>query len=75
MSAAPQGQPLLAAGAAPHGLPPFEAIEPAHFEPALEQAMREHREAVAALGAQAAPPDFDNTCAAFDRSGARLSRI
>jgi peptidyl-dipeptidase Dcp len=37
--------------------------------------MREHREAIAALGAQSAPPDFDNTCAAFDSSGARLSRI
>ncbi|MFO0443180.1 MAG: M3 family metallopeptidase, partial [Betaproteobacteria bacterium] len=75
MSAALPGQPLLAEGVAPHGLPPFEAIEPAHFEPALEQAMREHREAVAALCAQAAPPDFDNTCAALDRSGARLLRF
>ncbi len=75
MSAALPGQPLLADWAAPHGLPPFKALEPAQFEPAFEHAMREHREAVAALGTQAAAPDFDNTCAAFDRCGRRLGRI
>jgi peptidyl-dipeptidase Dcp len=75
VSAAPQGQPLLAEWTAPHSLPPFAEIEPAHFEPALAQAMREHLDEVAALGGQPAPPDFDNTCAAFDRAGRRLSSL
>jgi peptidyl-dipeptidase Dcp len=75
VSGARTGQPLLAGWTAPHGLPPFADIEPAHFEPALQQAMREHRDEVAALGAMAAEPDFDNTCAAFDRAGRRLSRL
>jgi peptidyl-dipeptidase Dcp len=56
-------------------LPPFGAIEPAHFEPALMQAMQEHRDEVAALGAQAGPADFDNTCAAFDRAGRRFGQL
>ena len=74
MSAGRVGQPLLADWTAPHGLPPFGAIEPAHFEPALMQAMQEHRDEVAALGAQAGPADFDNTCAAFDRAGRRFGQ-
>ena len=73
--AAPAVNPLLQAWTAPHGLPPFGAIRPAHFEPAFEVAMREHRAELAALGAQAAAPDFDNTVAAFDRAGERLARI
>jgi peptidyl-dipeptidase Dcp len=35
--------PLLQPWTAPHGLPPFDAIEPEHFAPAFEVAMREHR--------------------------------
>ena len=75
MSAGRVGQPLLADWTAPHGLPPFGAIEPADFEPALMQAMQEHRDEVAALGAQAGPADFDNTCAAFDRAGRRFGQL
>ena len=67
--------PLLAPWTAPHGLPPFEQIRPEHFEPALREAMRLEREEMAALAAQAAAPDFDNTVAAFDRAGTPLRRV
>jgi peptidyl-dipeptidase Dcp len=67
--------PLLAAWTAPHGLPPFAEIRAEHFEPALREAMRRHRVELAAIATQAAAPDFDNTLAAFDRSGALLERI
>ena len=67
--------PLLQPWDAPHGLPPFAQLRPEHFEPALRQAMAEHRAEVAAIAGQAAPPDFDNTLAALDRSGRRLGRI
>jgi peptidyl-dipeptidase Dcp len=67
--------PLLADWQHAHGLPPFAQIRPEHFEPALELAMREHRDEVAAIGAQTAAPDFDNTVAAFDRCGRRYGRI
>lgn len=67
--------PLLQPWAAPWGLPPFAAVRPAHFEPAFDAAMREHRDELAAIGAQTAPPTFDDTLAAFDRSGRRLQRI
>ncbi len=67
--------PLLQRWDAPYGLPPFERIAPEHFEPAFEQAMREHRTEVDAIAGNSEPPSFDNTLAAFDRSGLRLARI
>jgi len=67
--------PLLGAWTAPHGLPPFDQIRAEHFEPALREAMRVEREEVAAIAGQAAAPDFENTVAAFDRSGALLDRV
>ncbi len=67
--------PLLAPWTAPHGLPPFAQLDAAHFEPALQQAMAEHRSELAALGATPTAPDFDNTVAAFDRAGRTLGRV
>jgi peptidyl-dipeptidase Dcp len=67
--------PLLQPWDTPHGLPPFDRLHPAHFEPALAAAMQAHRDEVEAIATQAAEPDFDNTAAAFDRAGAQLSGI
>ena len=57
------------------GLPPYAAIEAAHFEPAFEAALAEHRAEIERIATQAEPPTFENTAAALDRSGRRLSRI
>ncbi len=59
----------------PFGLPPYDQIRVPHFKPALEQAMQQHRAQVAAITANPAAPDFDNTVAALDRAGDRLGRI
>ena len=67
--------PLLQAWQAPYGLPPFELLKPEHFEPALLQAMRQHRIELATLGTQSAEPSFDNTVSAFDRTGQLLERV
>ena len=67
--------PLLQEWTAPFGLPPYERIEAAHCEAALVAAMREHREELRAIAELDAKPDFENTVAAFDRSGRRLGRI
>ena len=71
----PEPNPLLEPWTAPHGLPPFDRIRPFHFEPALREAMRVHREELRAIAGNAAPPDFENTLAAFDRSGRLLDRV
>jgi peptidyl-dipeptidase Dcp len=67
--------PLLQPWTAPFGLPPFAAIRPEHFAPALGEAMRLHLAELDAIGGQAEPPSFENTVAAFDRSGALLYRL
>jgi len=67
--------PLLADWTTPFGLPPFDRIRAADFGPAFEAAMKAQRAEVEAIAAQAAAPDFENTVAAFDRSGRLLSRI
>jgi peptidyl-dipeptidase Dcp len=67
--------PLLQPWTAPHGLPPFDAIRPEHFAPALEVAMREHRAELDAIAAQAEPASFDNTVARLDASGRLMARL
>ncbi len=67
--------PLLQPWTAPYGLPPFDAIRAEHFEPALRQAMVEHLDELRAIAQQPDAPSFDDTVAAFDRSGRLLARI
>ena len=67
--------PVLQAWATPHGLPPFDRFEARHFEPALCQAMAEHRAELAILAAQSEAASFDNTVAAMDRAGGTLARV
>jgi len=67
--------PLLEDWDAPYGLPPFDAIRTEHFVPALQAAMQAHRGELDAIAAQAEPPSFDNTIAAFDRCARLLGRI
>ncbi len=67
--------PLLQHWDTPYALPPFEAIRPEHFAPALREAMQHNRDELDAIAAEAAPPSFDNTVAAFDRCARLLARI
>ena len=67
--------PLLQPWDAPYALPPFAALRPEHFAPALREAMQQHRGELDAIAGQAAPPTFDNTVARFDASGRLLARL
>jgi len=71
----PLPNPLLAPWTAPHGLPPFALLEPGHFTPAFQAAMQQHRAELQAIATLAEAPSFDNTLAAFDRSGRLLANI
>src|SRR3954469_7155959 len=70
-----QDNPLLNEWEGPWAVPPFETVRPEHFEPAFETAMQEHRSELDAIAGSSQPATFDNTLAAFDRSGQKLSRI
>ena len=67
--------PLLTPWTTPFGLPPFSAIEPAHFPLAFEAAMAAHRAEIAEIGANPAAPSFENTIEALEGAGRLLSRI
>lgn len=67
--------PLLETWNTQHGIPPFASINAAHFEPAFAVALAQHRDELAAISANDALPDFDNTIAAFDKSGRLFRRI
>ena len=67
--------PLLGAWTTPFEVPPFAAIEPAHFLPAFEVALVDHAAEIDAIVAGAETPRFDNTVAAFERAGADLRRV
>lgn len=72
---ATEANPLLAPWPALHGLPPFDQLQPRHFRPAFEAAMAAERAELDAIADSPEPPDFDNTIAAYDRSGRLLLRV
>lgn len=67
--------PLLAPWETPYGLPPFASVRAEHFAPAFEVALQQQRAEVDAIAANPAPPDFENTVAAFDRCGRLYWRL
>ena len=67
--------PLLQSWETPFGLPPFERVRPEHFAPALEAAMRTHRNEIAAIESSGDAPTFANTLAALDPAGRTLASV
>ena len=67
--------PLLQPWTTPYALPPFAAVRPEHFSPALREAMQQHRGELDAIAALAEPASFDNTVARLDAAGRLLSRL
>ena len=54
--------------------PPFDRIHETDFKPALEAGMARQKAEVARIANNPAPPTFDNTLAALERSGQMLDR-
>ena len=68
--------PLLAPWAGPAGgVPPFDRVRVADFKPALEAAIRENLAEIEQIARNPAPPDFENTIAALERSGRTFNRV
>src|SRR5215213_4507914 len=66
--------PLRSASTLPFELPPFAEISLEHCREALLAGMAEQRAEVAAIVGSEAPPTFENTVVALERSGRLLSR-
>jgi len=59
----------------PFGVPPFDAIKPAHFRPAFEKAMADQLAEIKAITDTKAAPSFANTIDAMEKSGELLGRV
>jgi len=56
-------------------VPPWDLAEPELFPGAFEAALAEQRAEIDAIVAERDPPTFENTLAAFERSGDTLDRV
>ncbi len=72
---APIDDPFASPSALYLQAPPFDRIRVEQFMPAFLAGMKEHLAEVRAIADAAAPPTFDNTIVAMERSGARLTRV
>ena len=76
MSHLASANPLLDPWGGPFGgVPPFDRVRIADFEPALEAAMAEQLAAIERIATDPTPPTFENTVAASERSGRTLDRV
>ena len=67
--------PLLSDWTTPFELPPFDQINPTHFEEAFEAAMSEARSESDAIAELADEPSFENTITALEKSGEKLTKV
>jgi peptidyl-dipeptidase Dcp len=68
--------PLLDKWEGPYGgVPPFDKVQIPLFKPALEAAMAEQLKEIERIASDPAPPDFENTIGALERSGRTLNRV
>jgi len=74
-AAACQQNPFLTEWSTPYGIPPFDEIENSDYMPAIEAGIAEQNEEIRAITGNSEAPTFENTVAAFDRSGLLLEKV
>jgi peptidyl-dipeptidase Dcp len=67
--------PLIETFDLPFGMPPFNEIKESHFLPATEAAISAHQAEIDQIAGNEAPPDFENTVLAIEKSGQLLHKI
>ncbi|CAP56526.1 putative peptidyl-dipeptidase dcp [Gluconacetobacter diazotrophicus PA1 5] len=67
--------PFLTASTLPFQAPRFDLIHDGDYQPAFEQGMAQQMAEIQAIADYPAPPTFDNTIAAMERSGRVLDRV
>ncbi len=68
--------PLLADWTGPYGgVPPFDKVKVADFAPAIEAGMAEELAQIEAIANNPAPPTFENTIAAMEKTGEAGNRV
>ena len=70
----PASNPFAKPSTLPFQAPPFDRIKDSDYQPALEAGMAEQLREIQKIANNPAPPTFDNTIAAMERSGRLLDR-
>ena len=66
--------PFFAEFDTPYGVPPFDLIQTAHFQPAIEEGMKQQTDEIQAIVNNTEAPTFENTIIALEYSGDMLRR-
>ena len=67
--------PILETWNTPFEAPPFERIEPAHYRPAFDVAIAEHKAEIDAIAGNPDAATFGNTIEAMELAGRKLDRV
>jgi peptidyl-dipeptidase Dcp len=67
--------PLLENWDTPYGTPPFNLIRTEHFRPAVEEAIKSAALEIESICGNSESPTFENTVAALDCCGQKLSQV
>ncbi|MGN6313806.1 MAG: peptidyl-dipeptidase Dcp [Rhodanobacteraceae bacterium] len=70
-----KSNPFYNASTLPFEAPDFTKIKDSDFQPAIEEGMRQQIKEIDAIADNPAPPTFDNTIAAMEKSGQMLTRV
>lgn len=67
--------PFLSDYNTPFNVPPFDKIREAHYMPAFEEAMRQHKLEIENIVSNTEAPNFANTIEAYEYSGSLLRNV
>jgi peptidyl-dipeptidase Dcp len=67
--------PFATPSSLPYQAPRFDIIKDSDYQPAFEAGMKEQLAEIAQIAGNPAPPSFDNTIVAMERSGRMLDRV
>ncbi len=73
--AAGRVNPFFTVSPLPFQAPPFNLIRDSDYQPAIEAGMRQQRAEMARIADNPAPPTFDNTIVAMEKTGSLLQRV
>jgi peptidyl-dipeptidase Dcp len=67
--------PFHAPSTLPFQAPPFDKIKDGDYQPAIEAGMAEQRQEMRAIASNPAPPTFENTVVAMEKTGQLFNRV
>jgi peptidyl-dipeptidase Dcp len=69
------GNPFFKPSSLPFGTPDFSKIKDSDYVPAIEEGMKRQMAEIDEIANNPAPPTFENTIVAMDKTGAMLTRV